>query len=152
MNYSNIIVISGKVDLNTIFQLLNDESRSLDLININDSTDLVVVRFDTAAKEAKNIIDSYLSAYALPFTEVPTRIADLSDDLTIYNIYKRRRESMPDSIISTYNQAIKTLENIQRGNIELPVARKPTEGGNGIFQVNKSAKDKVFNDNLMRRY
>ena len=101
MNYSTIGNIN--LDQQMLLQMLNDENRSLDLINYEDESDAVVVRFNQAAAAAKNTIDSYLANYALPFASVPVIIQEISNDLTIYNIYKRRApENIPDSIIVIY--------------------------------------------------
>ena len=152
MNYSTIQNISGKTDISQLMLMLNDEVRAPELIDLKDSSDPVVSRFDAAASEAKEIIDPYLSNYSLPLSPVPKRIIDLSDDLTIYCIYKRRnRENITESILSTYNQAIKALENIQKGLLKLPIDEKQAPENQGIFKVNKNSSDRVFSKDLLGR-
>jgi len=135
--------------------LLEDDNRSLDLINLEDSEDIVVVRFNKAAESAKNLIDSYLTNYTLPLTEVPGRIIELSDDITLFNIHKRRHpENIPDSITGLYRDAIKTLQSIQAGQITLNIPTKvqSTDQQQGIFKVNTSKSDFNFSKDKMGKY
>lgn len=153
MNYSDIQNIGTKIDTGILIQQLNDEGRSPDLIELTDEADAIVVRFNQAAAEAKGIIDPYLSRYELPFVTVPPRIKDISDDLTLYCIHKRRnRESIPDSIVAIYKDNIKTLESIQKGVLNLGIAEKVLPASQGEFRVNKTLADKVFTKDLMMRF
>lgn len=91
MSYSTLVTVKKKIDLRTLIQLLDDEVRGEDVVDLNDTADLCVVRFQDAADAAQAEIDPYLvGRYTLPFASTPKRIIDLSDELTIYNIHKRR--------------------------------------------------------------
>ncbi len=133
--------------------MLNDESRSPDLIDLTDEADLVVVRFNQAANSAKEIIDTYLGNYELPFASVPQRIVDISDDITLYNIHKRRNpENISESIVGIYKEAISALQNIQNGKLSLGVHSKTEETTQGIFKVNKTHADVVFKKRDLRKF
>lgn len=149
MNYSQIN--NFKIDQRTLLALLNDESRPVDNIDLTDENDIIVIRFNQAASNAKEIIDTYLGNYQLPFTTIPQRIADISDDITLYNIYKRRSpENIPDSISSIYKDCLTTLLNIQKGLLNIPAPAKTTVTDQGIFRTSKP--ERIFNPDLMKRY
>jgi len=154
--YSDITNIQNKLSLQELIQLLNDEAVPPDEIDLADESSVIATRFNSAAKEAQAIIDSYLSKYVLPFTSVPDRIVSLSDDIIKYLLYKRRNAAdIPDSILSIYKECVKTLENIQKGIIALDVeligANEPA-GRGGEYRVNKSRRDHLWGDFIRRKF
>lgn len=66
---------------------------------------------------ADSTIDGYLRGrYNLPLNPVPKIIQKISIDIAIYHIYSRRFElEMPEGMQKRYENAIKLLENIQKG-------------------------------------
>lgn len=154
--YSTIEKILNKINQSTLIQLLNDEGRSESSVDLTDANDDVVKRFNQAAGDAKDEIDPFVlgGGYTIPFVTVPKLIVTISDDITIYNIYKRRmRDNMPDSIVDIYKQAMKKLEQVQMKKLDLGIPKASAAVPNsGEFRVNKTASDRIFNDRMWRKY
>lgn len=72
---------------------------------------------EEAIEYADSTIDGYLRGrYTLPLNPVPKIIQKISIDIAIYHIYSRRFElEMPEGMQKRYENAIKLLENIQKG-------------------------------------
>lgn len=151
MSYSTLETVKKKIDLRSLLQLLNDEVRDEADIDLEDTADIVVIRFNDAADAAQAEIDPYLvGRYTLPFATTPRRVIDLSDDLTIFNIHKRRG-SVPDDVRKDKDAAVKSLVEISKGNADLGIASEPQNLSNEIT-TNKTASDKIFNKDLLDRY
>lgn len=151
--YSSLNNITEHIDLDLIIQLVNDENRRTEDVDVNldDPDDLVVKRVTEAIKSADAEIDSYLiSKYSVPLTAVPDIIEDISIDLAIYNLYKRRhRLDMPESLTDMRKLRVKQLEQIQKGMMQLPIQQQTSDKGSGEFRTNKSSEDKIFNKDLL---
>jgi phage gp36-like protein len=153
--YSTIDSVKNKMALRTLLELLNDESRLDDAIDLTNPSDLITIRFNQAASDAKEEIDPCLRArYALPLANVPKLITAISDDITIYNIYKRRMmDNMPESILAMYKNTVKIREQIQKGTLDLGIEKiSDTQVNAGEFRVNKTASSKIFNDDMWSRH
>lgn len=153
--YSSVVSVKKKIDEKYLLQLLNDENRPTEEVDWEDEADVCVVRFNQAAVDAADEIDPYLRGnYKLPFTEAPKEIIAISDDITIYNIYKRRnRENMPDSITDIYKSCIKKLEKYQNGTLLLDVEKVVDEvGSDSVIKTNKTSSDRIFSNELWKRY
>lgn len=149
--YSTIETVSNKINQTTLIQLLNDEVRPEDEIDLQDSSDPVVVRFNQAASDAQSEIDPYLRGrYTLPFSAVPSLIISISDELTKYYCYKRRG-NIPQDIQDEYDRQIKKLEKIQAGKMDLGVANEPQNLSNEI-KTNKTSADRIFNKDMWDKY
>ncbi|MBI1936664.1 MAG: DUF1320 family protein [Ignavibacteriales bacterium] len=156
MAYSTVDGISKKIDQRILIQLLDDESRQQDLIDLTDPADPVVERFSQIANEvAEGINDSLRGRYKLPLSQTSTTIQSISDDMVIYNIKKRRmRDSMPESEQKIFNDSTKQLQQIQRGEttLDLEPAAPDTQGISGEIRVNKTASDRYFSDNFWKMF
>jgi phage gp36-like protein len=151
MSYSTLVTIKKKIDERTLIQLLNDEVRAEEDIDLNDTADLVVVRFQDAADAAQAEVDPYLiGRYTLPFASTPRRVIDISDDITKFNIYKRRGE-VPEDVRKDKEAAVKSLIEISKGNADLGIAAEPQNLSNEIT-TNKTASDKVFNTDMWNKF
>lgn len=151
MSYSTLATVKKKIDERTLIQLLNDEVRDEAEINLLDPSDLVVVRFEDAASAAQAEIDPYLiGRYTIPFVSTPRRIIDISDDLTIFNIYKRRG-SVPEGVRKDKEAAVKTLIEISKGNADLGIITEPQSLSNEIT-TNKTESDKIFNQDMWNKF
>ncbi|MGK9477919.1 phage protein Gp36 family protein [Melioribacter sp. OK-6-Me] len=156
MAYSTIDNVSKKIDQQILIQLLNDEGRNEAEIDLTDSDDEIVVRFNQIAEEVAEEIDTYLRGrYKLPLSKSSSIIQSISDDRVIYNIKKRRmRDDISASEQNIYDETTKQLIMIQRGDIVLdadPVSAD-TVGLAGEIRVNKTASDKIFNSDMWKKY
>lgn len=96
------------------------------LMNLTDDTGSEIVDSDIltrAIDDADATIDSYISAvYATPLVVVPDTIRKLSVDMSIYNLYARRSDTLPDVRKDRQSAAIKMLIRIADNTISLSVA------------------------------
>lgn len=146
MAYNTVVELLQNIEERVLVSLVNDETRDVEDVNLASGTDVATVRIVNAITEADAEIDGYLRArYSLPLSSTPTLVKQLSRDICIYNLYKRRmRESIPESISEIYNICVKVLEKIQRGEIHLGVEVAGESSPGAEVTVNKSADDRVF--------
>ena len=112
MAYSTRDDIKSKFPEDRLIELTDDE---------NDGSQ-VDARIDEAIVRADAKIDSYLRGrYTVPLVLTDPNdlimIRDISTELAIYELYKRRGDFLlrSDKIKDRYNDAIKDLKNIQAG-------------------------------------
>lgn len=139
----------------TIDDILKYHSEA-SLIQLSDDTDAQAEINKTvvngAISDAAEFIDGFLrSRYALPFVTAPKLLVKLAVDVSIYYLHQRRGVEMPKTIDDAYKNAVKTLEQIQKGllNIgaEASAGRAP-----GDFRCNKTSDDRVFGKDLLKLY
>lgn len=107
------------------------------LIQLTDDANLGVVgtgRIDEAVATAGAEIDGWCAArYLVPFVDpVPALIRKCAIDVAIYNLYGRRLETVPETRVARYKEAMRLLEKIATGGVELasaPVAAQETASG-----------------------
>jgi len=101
--------------------LLEQISES-ELIQLTDDDDIGVIDDDKITRAIVNAdaeIDSYCGVkHTVPFTTVPPRIRALSEDISIYNLYSRRRGA-PEDRKERYDNAIAFLKEVAKGNASL---------------------------------
>ncbi len=149
--YSTIDLIKSKINISVLIQLLNDAGKPEDEIDLTDSTEEVVINFNKMATAAKEEIDPYCRGrYTLPFASTPLVIIDISDDITIYNCHKRRG-SVPEDISNFYKDAVKKLEKVEAGKMDLGIVTEPQSISNEI-KTNKTAEDRIFNTDMWNKF
>ena len=88
------------------------------LIQLTDDEDAGIVDDDKVTRaivDADAEIDSYCGTkYDVPFTMAPAMIRKMSVDITIYNLYARRRGA-PEDRKERYDDAISFLKDISKG-------------------------------------
>lgn len=156
MGYSTIESINKKIDLNLLLQLLNDESRQEEEIDLTSDDDAIVIRFNQIVTEVAEEIDNSLRGrYKLPISKASNTLQSISDDRVIYNVKKRRmRDSMPESEQKIYNDSTKQLQQIQRGELilDLEPLSSETTGISGEIRTNKTSSDRIFNSDMWNKY
>lgn len=93
-------------------------------------------------------IDSYLGdVYTTPFTTVPTIIKNLAIDLTCVYAFQRKPDNfpMPEAWKNVYTNALKTLQSITEGTIDIGLTMTST----GAKMESNSARIDFFNDDNM---
>jgi phage gp36-like protein len=143
MAYSTLDDIKAHIPEENLIQLTDDEN----LGTINQT------RIDEAIEYADEIINGYLRGrYTLPLSPVPGLITKLSVDLAIFHLYSRRLElEMPESMMQRYKNAIKLLEQIQRGLITLGVDSDVTPEP-GEYKTSKTSNDRIFTEEVWDKY
>lgn len=126
------------------------------LIQLTDDTNTGSVNTDNVAEAITNsddLIDGYLRGrYNVPFTDIPNLLEKLSTDISVYNLYSRRPESeMPETVKDRYKDALKFLEQIQKGLISLgtdtEISPEPAK-----FKTNKLETDRVFTKTALEKF
>jgi phage gp36-like protein len=156
MVYSTFESINSVIDLTILKQLLNDENRQDENIDLTDPNDPIVIRFNQLVTEVAEEIDNSLRGrYKLPLSKTSNTIQSLSDDRVVYNAKKRRlRDSISDSEQKIYSDGTKQLQQIREGSLTLdlePVSADTT-GFSGEIRVNKTEADRTFNKDMWNRY
>ena len=98
-----------------------------------------------AIEDADATIDTYCQArYTVPLDPVPTRIREVSVDVSIYNLYSRRDDMIPYLRKDRHKEAIRFLEKVSEGKIELGASTPaPTNTGDTV--------DITYNDRIFTR-
>lgn len=113
------------------------------LIQLTDDDGLGVVnqgRIDAAIATAQGEVDGYLQErYTIPLNPVPALILGACRDITIYNLYSRKMEELPETRQKRYDNAVKLLTKLATGVISLGVATPPEENASESMQVNTQA-------------
>ncbi|MBW2644605.1 MAG: DUF1320 domain-containing protein [Deltaproteobacteria bacterium] len=87
-----------------------------------------------AIDKADGEIDAYLvNRYTTPLAvPIPAIIRGLSVDISIYYLYKRRVEEIPETRLVSYRDAVRTLRDIRDGKMPLPVTEDDEETASDI--------------------
>lgn len=111
----------------------------------------MIDRIDEARSNADELINTFLRGrFDVPLDPVPAFIADISNDLTKHNIYKRRLGSdMSKEQKELKDDSVSMLLKVQQGKLEISESPKV---GAGHFKTNKKASDKVWGKDTLDRY
>jgi phage gp36-like protein len=116
------------------------------LIALTDDEGAGTVDADRAAEAVASAdaeIDGYCAVrYAVPFTTAPALIKKCSVDIAIYNLYSRTMETIPETRAARYKDALRILERIAAGIIELPSDAEASGDTGGVSSI--SAGDRLF--------
>jgi phage gp36-like protein len=97
---------------------------------------------------AQDEIDGYVRtrySASLPFTVVPGILKTLCIDIAIYRIHKRRGR-IPEEIINAYDKALKKLEGISKGTIDLGTDAGGAVSEDSVTFTSKTPEDRVFRE------
>jgi phage gp36-like protein len=101
--------------------------RGQDALGVID-TDVI----NRALAETDALIDGYLSGrYALPLSGPETLLVGVAGAITIYTLH---RYEAPEKVLADYKMAIRTLEQLSNGTIQLTAAgvQAPSTGTTGV--------------------
>jgi len=109
--YCTIEDIRRYVSEETLTELTDDTSSG------SVDTDIV----DGIITDAADEVNSYIQArYTVPLASVPRFISQLTIEIAIYRLYKRRfAMEMPESLDRSYQNALKNLRLIQKGDVSI---------------------------------
>ena len=127
-----------------LIQLTNDNCEQ-------NTIDTVVC--EEAILYSSTLIDGYLRGrYNLPLNTQFPLLRVVAMDLSIYRLYSRRiMTEIPEVVCNAYKNAIKTLENLQKGIITLETQDNQTLQ-NGQYRTNKTELDRLFNKGRLSEY
>ena len=107
------------------------EAPEEELIQLTDDAGLGVIDetiVDKALSHAGELVDGYLRGrYLLPLSPVPGLLVNLAATITLRRLYARRSAvKVPESLQDDYKNALKILENLQKGTVTLGVGAPDT--------------------------
>jgi len=143
MPYTTLDNIVNQISEATVIQLTDDyQSEAVDGDRITE-----------AITDADAIIDGYCSGrYVVPFNPVPAIIAKCSLDIAIYNLYARRVETMPEVRDKNYNNAIKLLQSIAKGDILLNGTTTPSPAPDTARSGMTTSQPRQFTRDTLRGF
>lgn len=137
MDYCTIEDIETYVSTSTLIQLTSDYEQ--------DEVDRVVA--EEAIIYSSTLIDGYLRGrYTLPLDARFPLLRIIAIDLSVYRLYSRRmRDDMPEVVEANYKNAIKILQDIQKGAISLETENDTSISAQDAgYKTNKSYRDSIF--------
>ncbi len=136
-DYCTIDDIETYVSTSTLVQLTSDYEQ--------DEIDRAVA--EEAIIYSSTLIDGYLRGrYTLPLDARFPLLRIVAIDLSVYRLYSRRmRDDMPEVIETNYKNAIKILQDIQKGSISLETNTDTNLPLSSVdYKTNKSYQDRIF--------
>lgn len=136
-DYCTIDDIETYVSTSTLVQLTSDYEQ--------DEIDRAVA--EEAIIYSSTLIDGYLRGrYTLPLDARFPLLRIVAIDLSVYRLYSRRmRDDMPEVIETNYKNAIKILQDIQKGSISLETNTDTNLPLSSVdYKTNKSYRDRIF--------
>ena len=129
------------------------------LIELTDEAGMGVVdegKVNRAIEDAEEVINSYLRGrYFLPISPVPKLLKTLAVDIALYLLYARTERfdlaELPGGVTAQYKNAIKILENIQKGLVTLGTEQGVTSEP-GEYRTSKTADDRIFTKDVMEDF
>lgn len=132
MAYCTKADILDQLDEDVLVQLTDDEDFGI-------VVDSVV---NKAIADADAEIEGYCSKYDLPFLPVPVLIRKFSVDVSIYNLFARRKGA-PEDRKERYDNAVSFLTKVSKGTASLS-ADTPAPDSDGGPAATTSLSDRVF--------
>lgn len=111
-----------------------------------DGSEIVHSVVDEAISSATEEVKAYVSMrYNVEDVSIPTLFRELTKKIAIYNLYlrKNREVIVPIEVANERNDAIRLLENISNGRINIELIEKPSKI---IFYSGKRYFDEAYFD------
>lgn len=106
---------------------------------------------------ADDLINSSLrNKYKLPLKVVPNLVKQLSADITIYRLYCRRPQNVPENYKKNYEIALQILKDLQSGAKVLDLPSSSFDGDtaqsvqSALYLTDKADEDRVFTDDFLK--
>ena len=144
----------------TIDDLINRITEKALILLTQDSSPATTVNEDIVNENieiAEDLINSSLrNKYSLPLKAVPNIVKQLCADITIYRLYCRRPQDVPDNYKKNYEIALQILKDLQSGSKVLDL---PSSFGNdnqpatsALYLTDKAEEDRMFTDDFFRGF
>ena len=124
-----------------------------DVAALTDDTNGVTTNtgiLDEQIALADALIDSYLRGkHTVPLTAspIPTRVRGWSENLSIFNLYKRRLDlAIPETLKAQQEMTIEQLKMVQEGTLLIDDTASSANTATYI-KTNKTADSRIFNQN-----
>lgn len=145
MAYCTVTDINNAISEATLIQLTDDSGAG------------VVDTTVTAAMIAK--ADAFINSYlrkqvSTPISTVPVEVQEASVDLSIYYLYKRRRDvssdDLDEGVRERFEDTRNWLKDVANGTVFIET--ETTINTAGRYRTNKTTSDQVYTDNLLSKY
>ena len=141
MAYCTLSDINKLLPQEVLIRLTDDDMSG----SVDD--DVVTESIDSASDE----MDVYLgSRYELPITETVDILIKLNVDIAIYNLYSRVKDSIPETRNERYKNAIRMLEKIADGKIDIIPKPDPPSSISGSIKTKTRTKE--FSETILNTY
>ena len=126
-----------------------------ELIQLTDDAGAGTVDPDVverAIADADATVDAHCQGrYSVPLASpVPGVIRRISVDITVYNLYSRRDDTMPETRKERMKSAERFLEKVARGEIRLGTAQPAPETTGGSVDI--ESQDRIFDRGKLRGF
>ncbi|MDD5212411.1 MAG: DUF1320 domain-containing protein [Sulfuricurvum sp.] len=141
MPYCSLIDITSTITADEVLQLTDDiGTGSIDTAKV-----------DEAIAKSDGLINAFIGGDILD--PVPELIRQISVELSIYHLFKRRFASnMPDSIEKEYSHAMDLLKQIQSGKLSIGSTATEQTAPSRHYKTNKTSADRLFGKSRLRSY
>lgn len=141
MPYCTLNDITSTITLEDVLQLTDDNGTGL----------VDTAKVDEAIAKADGLISAFIGGVSLD--TVPELIRQISVELSIYHLYKRRfAADMPDSIERGYTNAMGLLKQIQSGKLSIGTEATEQTAPDRHYKTNKASSDRMFSRSRLDRY
>ena len=140
MAYCTPSDITELIGQNTLIQLTDDAGLG----------EVDVVKVTKAITNADSTIDAYCQN-PTPFDPVPDKVAELSVDIAVYNLYSRSDLALPEIRKERKDAAIRFLEKVSEGKISQLGATTPAPSTANDAAMSNSA-ERIFTLDKMKGF
>ena len=148
--YCSIEDLISRVGEKTVINLTNDTTPATTVNSAIAEENIVI---------ADDLINSSLrNKYKLPLPAVPNLVKQLSADITIYRLYCRRPQNVPENYKKNYEVALQILKDLQSGAkvLDLPSSFGDDEStssmSSALYLTDKTEEDRRFTKEVMSRF
>ncbi len=108
----------------------------------SDTNEMILLRISSAISRASEEMNLYLSKqYSLPIPFIPLSLRDICVKLSLYQLLSRKGfspESADSSIKMNYDSAIKQLEQIANGRLDIGIIKNSNSNSSPFYNFPKS--------------
>lgn len=146
--YCTIDDLINRITERTLINLTQDKSPAT-TINEEIANDNISIADDLINSSLRN-------KYKLPLATVPNLVKQISADITIYRLYCRRPQDVPENYKKNYEIALQILKDLQSGSkkLDLPSSlgdSSVSASSSALYVTDKADEDRMFPDAVLRR-
>lgn len=145
--YCSIDDLINRITERTLINLTQDTSPAT-TVNQEIANDNIAIADDLINSSLRN-------KYKLPLSNIPNLIKQISADITIYRLYCRRPQNVPENYKKNYEVALQILKDLQSGAKVLDIPSSSLDGGaqsvhSALYLTDKADEDRIFTDDFLR--
>lgn len=141
MPYCALSDITSTITTDDVLQLTDD----------NGTGTIDMSKVDEAIAKSDGLVSAFVGGDTL--NPVPELIRQISVELSIYHLFKRRfAANMPDSIEKGYANAMDLLKQIQSGKLSIGNTATEQTAPSRHYKTNRTSSDRLFNRSKLGSY